>query len=619
MTMKNIIAVFCLFIFLISFTSASLGNVTRALPSQVVKGEEFNVSLIVNPNSSNNAYAIEEYIPNGFEVVNSFRGELNPSGTTLRWLDFVVLEPLTKTTLKYTLKAPDNDGDYSFSGSYSFGSGSFQILGDSSLKVTSAPPHLRFINPPKNITLVFGNSLNVKFEVSASSNQFNYRVNDSRFEINSSGWLKNKVTLVPGNYSLKIFINDSNGLENSTNFKVIVNKRTPVLELLINGEEGDAKVYNGTISNVSCFSDVSGNLLLKRNGWNISKFGKVINETKILPEGYYTYNCSFEGNSNYTPALVSVNLNVTSVDVFSPRITLLYPHNLQVISSGNVNFNFSISEETAVDNCSLKLVSENLIISPSNFFNVGNNVITTNVSTPNHKYRWKIVCYDIFGNKGESGIRTFYTRRVDNSGGDSGSSDSSGNSGGGQTISPSQPAIFFIVGEDYNVGRSVGPLSENSEVQVGLGDEVSSVRIVSVNPTGVSFSINDGDTIFSQYGKTTRVDLDGDGNKETTLLFTSTLGTVNLYVKKSNSEGNIHQGNDSSSDSEEDSEEGSSNWIIYLVIGLIVLVVIVIVVIIIVTNSHKNTSLTKPQTQSPPFNPPSVSPRLPSNSPVFRR
>ena len=102
-------------IFLIFQMSAS-GNkstITRKFSSIVVgPGEEIKVNLIVEIKGSETYSALEEYIPEEWIIINEGGG-----GKNLKW---VVIQDAQNTIYSYILKAPNQKGNYIFSGNYMF-------------------------------------------------------------------------------------------------------------------------------------------------------------------------------------------------------------------------------------------------------------------------------------------------------------------------------------------------------------------------------------------------------------------------------------------------------------------------------------------------------------------
>ena len=85
----------------------------------------------------------------------------------------------------------------------------------------STPPYFTVI--PANASLLYGQSLSVVFTAVDAAGHFGgYYVNDSRFNINSTGGLTNITNLDLGIYPLNITINDTLNNQNSTFYKVTV-------------------------------------------------------------------------------------------------------------------------------------------------------------------------------------------------------------------------------------------------------------------------------------------------------------------------------------------------------------------------------------------------------------
>ncbi|MFH1787740.1 MAG: putative metal-binding motif-containing protein [archaeon] len=113
------------------------GVVREFSSTQVNQGETVTVHLGVFIKGGESFYAIEEYIPEGWVVINNGGGSTTDANT-LKW---VVIQNALDTTYSYTIKAPSNIGDYSFSGHYMFEgfSDSKIILGDNLIGVSDSP------------------------------------------------------------------------------------------------------------------------------------------------------------------------------------------------------------------------------------------------------------------------------------------------------------------------------------------------------------------------------------------------------------------------------------------------------------------------------------------------
>jgi hypothetical protein len=113
---KTLLSSTLVFLFLASLASAA--SVTRSVsPSSVPYGETMTVSLTVDVSGSAGYYAIDEMYPSGWSVIDAGSGSIEHAG---HWKE-VVIEGAKNTVYTYTLRAPSQDGIYTFSGEYMFG------------------------------------------------------------------------------------------------------------------------------------------------------------------------------------------------------------------------------------------------------------------------------------------------------------------------------------------------------------------------------------------------------------------------------------------------------------------------------------------------------------------
>jgi hypothetical protein len=93
--------------------------------------------------------------------------------------------------------------------------------------------HPAFTAIPSNSSLFYGNqSLLVNFTATDETEFGHYSVNDTRFSINSTGFLSNATLIGVGNYSINVTINDSANNINWTTYKVQVNKSEEFCQVL---------------------------------------------------------------------------------------------------------------------------------------------------------------------------------------------------------------------------------------------------------------------------------------------------------------------------------------------------------------------------------------------------
>lgn len=95
----------------------SESKVTRTFSStNVNQGEIVDVNLSVEINGGESYYAIEEYVPAGWTIIDDGGGATSITNK-LAW---AVIDSAADTTLTYSVQAPSQAGSYFFNGSYMF-------------------------------------------------------------------------------------------------------------------------------------------------------------------------------------------------------------------------------------------------------------------------------------------------------------------------------------------------------------------------------------------------------------------------------------------------------------------------------------------------------------------
>jgi len=170
--------------------------------------------------------------------------------------------------------------------SYTYDYSYFTI--DELLDVT--PPY--FTQIPNNASLFYKNqSLGVNFDATDNINFGFYKINDTRFSINQTGYLSNSTSLAAGNYAINVSINDSSNNINWTIYTVQVNKSTFY----------DCGVYFNTLSPITypetfiVYTNCSSAYTIYRNGTSIPN-NSIINSGA----GYYNITVQRTDTQNYT-------------------------------------------------------------------------------------------------------------------------------------------------------------------------------------------------------------------------------------------------------------------------------------------------------------------------------
>ena len=150
-----------------------------------------------------------------------------------------------------------------------------------------------------------------------------YAVNDSRFEINSSGNLKNSSQLAVRGYYVNISINDTNNNLNSTMLNISVNQSNSVIYMSIAGSRANSSKDNNTNINFSAelILGFTENITILIND-SISANNSLItsNTTKITEVGNdYNITAIYYGNTNFSKASETWWLDVSEYS--APQIT----------------------------------------------------------------------------------------------------------------------------------------------------------------------------------------------------------------------------------------------------------------------------------------------------------
>jgi parallel beta-helix repeat protein len=190
----------------------------------------------------------------------------------------------------------------------------------------TTPPY--FIVIPANSSLFYRNqSLLVTFVATDETGIGYYRINDTRFSINQTGFLFNATPMAAGNYEINVSINDTSNNINWTRYIIQINKSNYY----------DCGVYFNTTSPISyplnfrAYTNCSSSYTLYKNGTSIAN-----NSFQNSGAGYYNFTVQRTDTANYTnigyteffivnknPEQFNVLFNVTS-PLNYPNIFLVY-------------------------------------------------------------------------------------------------------------------------------------------------------------------------------------------------------------------------------------------------------------------------------------------------------
>jgi large repetitive protein len=253
-------------------------------------------------------------------------------------------------------------GAYNFSMSRNDSSNYTIIFNQSQFRVNpdSTPPY--FTTIPSNASLFYSNqSLLVTFSAADGVAFGYYRVNDTRFSINQTGFLSNATPMAVGTYVINVTINDSSNNLNWTFYRVQINKSNYF----------DCGVYFNTTTpqvypnNFVVYTNCSSAYTLYRNGTSISNSSTInggvgyynltvqrtdtINYTNTVMSQFFTVNKNtencrvlFNTTSPITlPDTFLVWANCTSAFVLARNGTTISNNSVQSLSVGAYNFSFS--------------------------------------------------------------------------------------------------------------------------------------------------------------------------------------------------------------------------------------------------------------------------------------
>jgi len=195
----------------------------------------------------------------------------------------------------------------------------------------TTPP---YFNPiPSNQAISYGQLFNYDVNATDISGISNYWLNDSRFTINNSGFIKNNTLLSVGNYSINISVNDTSSNTNSTIFMVTVNPISPIINSTLNGLAHDINITYPTP--VNAYGTTTGGVLrIERNGTPIEN-----NYNYILPPGFYEFEFGVTGNQVLDSIFLGPNGH-DKIKLSAPLTNYNVNLNLLYDSDGDADFDY---------------------------------------------------------------------------------------------------------------------------------------------------------------------------------------------------------------------------------------------------------------------------------------
>ena len=182
------------------------------------------------------------------------------------------------------------------------------------VNITSAvditPPY--FTTIPSDISASYPYNLGVDFNADDETGFGYYKINDTRFFINQSGWLNTTVNLGVANYFINVSINDTSGNLNSTVFNInITQNNTYVLSLAITPATTVTYPVETTATGSGCPTEIVCNLSNNVTGFLVNP------SIDTLGVRIYNYTFNSSGNTNYSiksiSGLLTVNQNTSAV------------------------------------------------------------------------------------------------------------------------------------------------------------------------------------------------------------------------------------------------------------------------------------------------------------------
>ncbi|MCM8786832.1 MAG: hypothetical protein NC935_02130, partial [Candidatus Omnitrophica bacterium] len=245
------------------------------------------------------------------------------------------------------------------------------VYSNVSLFLTQKP---EWITIPDNATIVYGESENwegVQFEAEAKGNAEidGFGVNDSRFIMNKTGFLKTDEKLNASEYYLLISVNDTEGNNNTLIYLVNITKR----EITIKADD-KTKVYS-TSDPPLTYTITSGSLV-----YNDYITGSLEREAGESAGNYSINRGSLDVNNNYNITFISGLFSITKA---TPLLSLISDSGWVVFETILV----TISGENCPSQleCKLYLEGEELVNPYSSLFPAGNYTFEYN-TTGNQNY-----------------------------------------------------------------------------------------------------------------------------------------------------------------------------------------------------------------------------------------
>lgn len=328
------------------------------------------------------------------------------------------------------------------------------------------PPY--FTGIPDNDTATYGEDWpGVDFNATDSGTFDSYAVNDTRFTINTTGYLDNTTPLAAAEYSLNISINDTEGYVNFTLYNLTVTRASSNVSTYLNNSRANTTIEQGaSIWTNGTRNTGEGSISLYNNGTLINTGTSIGNLTIFTSIGLYNITTIYAQTENYTTSSETYWVNVTT-DTNAPTITLIAPSNGASSATSAYNFTFSISDTNNITNCSL-IIDNSVSDTLNNPDKTLAGIYASGLSIASHT--WRITCTDYYNNTANSSTYTIVVTSEVSSGGGGG-----GGGGGWTPIDPEENET------DPNETMSAGKQNETEE-DAGDKENDDDLENLMINP-----------------------------------------------------------------------------------------------------------------------------------------
>ena len=238
-----------------------------------------------------------------------------------------------------------------------------------------------FTTIPANASLFYANqSLLVTFAAADNSGFGYYRINDTRFLINQTGFLSNATSIAVGNYEINVTINDTSNNINWTRYTVQVNKSQENCQVLYNASS--PITFPATFL---VWANCTSPFVLARNGTTITN-----NSVQSLAVGAYNFSMSRNDSSNYTSYYNETLMRV--IDTTSPRFTTIPSNASLFYANQSLLVQFTGTDETGFGyyriNDTRFLINQTGFLFNATPMAVGNYVINVTINDTYNNINW---------------------------------------------------------------------------------------------------------------------------------------------------------------------------------------------------------------------------------------